>query len=289
VKYLVHACRAAFLPALLILVAAGCASAPRPDAGVDARSDGYEEMLAAGDSAARQGDFRAALVLYDQALDAKESAEVWFRLGAAHQQLGQTDAAAHAFGRVVALDPTDAAGYEAAGLIHLREGRIEQAKPLLRRAVELDETRWQAHNGLGVLADIEQATSEAVAYYQAALAVRPGSAMLLNNIGYSNYLAGNYAAAIRHFELALTYDTYEPAILNLGLVYARQGLYGLAVDTLTRVMDRSQACNDVGFIALNNGHYQTAQELLQEAIRLSPVHYETAQRNLALARAGGVN
>jgi Flp pilus assembly protein TadD len=63
-------------------------------------------------------------------------------------------------------------------------------------------------------------------------------------------------------------------------------LYDQAVETLARAVDRPKAYNDIGYIALANGHNQIAQNLLEEAIRLSPVHYETAQRNLALARGG---
>jgi Flp pilus assembly protein TadD len=44
------------------------------------------------------------------------------------------------------------------------------------------------------------------------------------------------------------------------------------------------ATNDVGYIAMVSGDYAYAELLFAEAIRLSPVYYETANQNLAELR-----
>ena len=61
----------------------------------------------------------------------------------------------------------------------------------------------------------------------------------------------------------------------------RQGWYDQAVKTFSTVIGKPQAYNDVGYVAMRQGDYEQAHELLTEAIRLSPVYYEKAYENLA--------
>ena len=71
---------------------------------------------------------------------------------------------------------------------------------------------------------------------------------------------------------------------NLGLVYARRGDYPTALATLTRVVGAPMAANDVGYIAMISGDYAAAERLFQDAIRLSPRYYPTANENAAELR-----
>jgi Flp pilus assembly protein TadD len=272
--------------AAVLAVTVGCAANPARQS--DSPFDGkqYEELVASGDEAAQRGDFQTALVMYGEAQERRETADVWLRIGAAQRELGRNDGAAYAFRQVTELDPENAGAHEALGLLLLGFRDEAGARAMFLRAIELDANRWQAHNGLGVLADLAQEPGTAIEHFKTALAIRPGSPMLLNNVGYSLYLAGDLELAEQYFRRAVSHVDYEPAILNLGLVHARKREYRRAVETLARVVERPTAYNDVGFVAISNGDYSQAEELLREAIRLSPVHYETAQRNLALARAG---
>jgi Flp pilus assembly protein TadD len=185
----------------------------------------------------------------------------------------------------VQIDPQHARALESLGLRYFADRQFDQARPLLSRAAGADVTLWRAHNALGLIADSLGAHDDASAHYAAALAANPGAASLLNNRGYSRYLAGSLDAAERDFRAALAADpAYDKAFQNLGLVYARRGDYQTAVATLTKIVGAPVAANDVGYIAMLSGDYSTAEKLFQDAIRLSPRFYPTANENMAQLR-----
>jgi len=245
-----------------------------------------EQTMEAGDAAARRGDFEQALVLYLKAVSAEETSERWFRIGAICTRLDRTNRAIQSYLRAIELDPMHAGAREAVGLEYLDLEDEDAARTHLTAALELEPDRWRAHNGLGVLADRRQDYAAAIEHYEAALATNAESPMLLNNMGYSRYLAGDLDQAARDFFRATELNAdYAPAWGNLGLIYARRAWYTDALSILIRVRDLPVAYNDVGSIALRNGDVVEAEQLLSEAVRLSPTYYEVAHRNLELARA----
>jgi tetratricopeptide (TPR) repeat protein len=134
---------------------------------------------------------------------------------------------------------------------------------------------------LGVLADTERNYEIAIEHYRAALSYNSESALLLTNLGYSHYLAGNFDRAEDLYRKAIGLDaTYPRPFANLGLIYARRGDYDDAIVILRKVTERRQAYNDVGYLAYQNGDLDAAAWLLSEAIRISPNYYETAYENL---------
>jgi Flp pilus assembly protein TadD len=247
-----------------------------------------EDSVLAGDRAARAGDYEAALTSYLLAIDSQETPdpEVWFRVGAVCTHIGKDEKALQAYLQVVALNPNHAGGQEGAGLAYMNLKARDQARPYLVAAVTLEPRRWRAHNALGILADRREDYSAAILHYETALAINPASPMLLNNLGYSRYLSGDLEQSARDFYQVTQLDAgYAPAWSNLGRVYARQGWYMDAVNILSRATDKSTASNHVGYIALQNGDLADAEQLLSEAIRLSPTYYQSAYQNLELVRA----
>lgn len=275
-------------------VLSGCASGPSSSAREDeAKSDllaefdglAVEQIIQAGDLAARQGEAERALFIYMQALELEESPDTWYRIGRVQSHLGQKSLAWQAYASALKLDKDHAASHEELGLLYMAVSQPDSAKLHLERAVELDDKRWRSYNALGVMADARRDYPTAILHYSAALAGNPGSATLLNNLGYSHYLAGNLTEAEKHFRIAMGADhSYEPAIANLGLVQARRRDYERAVQTLQKVLKEPQAYNDVGYIAYRNDDLEEAAWLLTEAIRISPSYYETARDNLKQVR-----
>jgi Flp pilus assembly protein TadD len=275
------------LPAFAAALLAGCISnAPKEQEVLDP-FEGYstEEILTTGDQAFSAEEYDRALFLYKQALDVEETAETWYSVGVTKVRLDDDNSARQAFLNALELDPEHAPSHEEIGLLYISFGQPEAAVSHLTKATQLDENRWRAYNALGVIADVDGRHADAATMYMAALKANPDSAMLMNNIGYSFYLAGNLQESTHWFDRAIQVDpNYAPAVKNLALLYARQGWYDEAVNTFKKVMDEPQAYNDAGYFAMRNGDLEEASKLLTKAIRLSPIYYELAHQNLAEVR-----
>lgn len=296
----IHPRRRAAVAALMtaLLLSAGCATTGRPPAVAIPTA---EQSVTAGDEAARRGELDRALAYYlraidiaaaaDASADAEETpvilpAEIWLRVGAASEALDQRDRALNAYLKAVDLDPTLGEAHEGAGLDLLARGRASEAREHLTAAIRLEPRRWRSHNALGVLADQTGDYAGAIAHYQTALDLKPDSPMLINNIGYSRFLANDLDQAARDFYQATELDpNYKPAWSNLGMLYARRGWYADAVAILAKVTNEAKAHNDVGAIALERGDLAESERLLSEAVRLSPTYYATAHRNLQVVRS----
>lgn len=240
------------------------------------------EIMQVGDEAARAGDYERAITVYNQAIEAAPSADLWYRVAWIYARLGKKQIAADAYVMTLQYDPKHARAHEELGLLYLENKNREKAAQHLRLAVEADSGLWRSHNVLGVLADTSGDYGAALAHYQAALAINPESAQVLNNLGYSHYLAGNLDQAEQSYQQALVREPGNRAArANMGLLHARRGDYPRAVEVMGAAMDKAKTHNDIGYVALQNGDMETAERLFREAIRLSPSYYETAHQNLA--------
>ena len=275
---------------VMVVLLTGCVSGPGASSRSDdeqidilAQFDGFsnEEIIAAGDAAFQQGDYSRAEFIFNQAVTLEDTPEVWLKLGKTLDRLGNTGRAYQAYEKVLLLDSENATAHEELGLLYIGARQVAPARKYLQRAIELDDARWGAHNALGVLADTDRNYEIARAHYRAALTHNPESALLLTNLGYSHYLAGDLDAAENLYRMAIGVDArYPRPVANLGLIYARRGDYDEAVIILRKVAERPQAYNDVGYLAYQNGDLDAASWLLSEAIRISPNYYETAYENL---------
>jgi Flp pilus assembly protein TadD len=147
--------------------------------------------------------------------------------------------------------------------------------------VALNQTRWRSHNGLGVIHDLNGEYGEARKAYLVAIKINVRSPMLLNNLGYSTYMSGDWDGAVKYYHTALNHnENYERAWMNLGLVLTRQERYADALNALQRVLDEPEALNNMGYISLMDGKYEVAHRLLEAAVETSPSYFVAANENL---------
>ena len=73
---------------------------------------------------------------------------------------------------------------------------------------------------------------------------------------------------------------HDQAWVNLGKLYAHQGRYDLAVASYEEVLPKAEALNKVAEASMVEGDHETALNLLEQAIRLSPTYFPAAEENL---------
>lgn len=240
------------------------------------------EGIARGDEAWRKGDLDLAIYMYVQSLAFDTTnPEPLQKIGAIHEKRGNRALAERAFEMALRLDPDNAATNERLGLLYLQSQRHEAAETLFAHAVAKDPKRWQSHNGLGITADRRGDFAAAIAHYDTANAIEPRAATVVNNRGYSRYLAGDLPGAEADLRLAISLGAPAGVWTNLARVQAAQMHYEEALESMLREHDEATAYNQLGEAALEAGDLVKARDYFSEAIRAAPRYYEAAQENLA--------
>jgi tetratricopeptide (TPR) repeat protein len=239
--------------------------------------------LARADQALQEGNLDKALFFYVRALQFNpENVELLAHIGEIQMQRNNLTMAKRAFLKARNVDATHAPSLEGLGLIYMSEGMHERAFNELKLAVANNDQLWRAHNALGVYADKADDFMTAQDHYNAALRINPDAAHVLNNRGYSKFLAGDVEGATLDFYEAANDRGFAQSWVNLGRIYAIQGSYDDAVTTYKHVMSEANAYNNTGHVAIKNGDFLLAKRFLDEAVRLSPTYFPAAEENLSL-------
>jgi len=242
-----------------------------------------EEMIDLGDTQLAQGKEDEALYQYVKAADQDNKNDIaLFKIGDIHSKRGNEALATRAFEMALDVNPDNGLANEGLALILLNKREYDKARNHLARAEASGATiSWRVYNSLGVISDLEKDYKQAIIYYEKALTVQPNMPLILNNMGYSHYMSGDWDGAEKYYRKAVQNDKYfERAWRNLGLLYTRKGEYEEAVSAFTRVEDLPEAYNDIGFICMLNGKHEISEAFFKRAIKLAPRYYEAANTNL---------
>jgi tetratricopeptide (TPR) repeat protein len=92
------------------------------------------------------GDRQQEAALYDQAVQCgyDQDDQLYFNLGMAYAELGQSEKAVIAFERAVTLKPLNAENYFGLGLAAALAGQPDSAMRALSKAVEMNPRHWDA-------------------------------------------------------------------------------------------------------------------------------------------------
>ena len=151
----------------------------------------------------------------------------------------------------------------------------------LEEAAAAEAGFWRTWNALGQLYDREGKFGDAGDAYEKAIAIRPNSAEVHNNMGVSLLMQERYKEAGKAFRKTLRLDpALAIAETNYRLTLAWEGKYWQAVANL-RKDARLSMLNNVGVIAMRKGDLEEAETLFVQAIEKSPSHYAIAVENLA--------
>ena len=244
-----------------------------------------DEALMKAARAYREGEIDKAQLYLVRALKFDiTDVDLLAQIGNLHIQQNNNQLAARAFQLALKQQPDHPPSLQGMGLLYFSVGNDEKAKEHLELAVASAPNFWRSYNALGVIADREKDFELAQSYYDAALEIQPMADVVLINRGYSKFLNEDYEGAARDFYDVTQRSDNKKAWRNLALVYATQGWYEDALETLLVVADEPDAYNETGAIAMENGDIEEAYRYLSEAVRLSPTYFAQAEKNLAELR-----
>lgn len=242
-----------------------------------------KDIISQGDTALAQGKSDEALFQYVKAIELDNNSDIaLFKIADMHSQRGNAEQAKRAYQMVIKVNPNHGGAHEGLGLLLLSERQYAKARDHLTKAeINGAAANWRLYNSLGVISDLEKNYKQAIIHYQRALILQPELPLILNNMGYSRYMLGDWDGAEKYYRKAVQNDkNFERAWRNLGLLYIRKGRYEEAISIFTQVENLPEAYNDVGFICMLDGNYDISEAFFKRAIKLSPRYYEAANNNL---------
>jgi tetratricopeptide (TPR) repeat protein/DNA-binding winged helix-turn-helix (wHTH) protein len=153
-----------------------------------------------GAIARARGDFRGAVEELRAALALEPDADdVLLNLASLYAAMGLADKAEETFDHVIRIHPLCAVCFDQYGLFYKKAGRLDDAVTMHRRAIALDADSAQFHSNLAVSLMMLGRFRESIVFLTKAMAISRDNEVL-SNLGYAEYLVGDYQAAGQHFQ-----------------------------------------------------------------------------------------
>ena len=135
------------------------------------------------------------------------------------------------------LRPNDVSVLQGAAWLLRRMGQVDEALPLLQKALVLEPERPELHNDMGVLFQDREDFAKAITFHKRALRFKPDFTPALINIGVAQKRLGRIEEAIQAYQAALDIDANLPeAHNNLGNLYRIQGRHADALQHIQRAL-----------------------------------------------------
>lgn len=159
-------------------------------------------------------------------------------LGRAFLGLGDRDRALVEFKRAVEVNPSDAAPHFVMGVIHLREGRIREARECLEVAVRLEPSRVEALTELGSAYALEGSFDAAIETLTRAVKLDDGNLEAWMRLGTVYIDSGRWEEARDALQRALSLDPYSSLVLDkIAILYIRVGNIDFARQVLQKAIE----------------------------------------------------
>ena len=184
---------------------------------------------------------------------------------------------------LLARHPADASFAERALISAIKTGNVSLAKSLGEQATALPAASWRAWNARGVAADLRSDFETADVSYQRALVLAPDRAEVLNNMGWSKLLRGDWNGAIAPLEQAAELMPNNERTTN-NLELARAALASDLPQRRPGESDEDWAArlNDAGMAAELRGDRARAVAAFSQAVEARASWYARAANNLSV-------
>jgi protein O-mannosyl-transferase len=262
-------------------------------------------------------------ILWARAL--KANPDAWFIYVAIANNVlaqGQPDAAIALYEKALRLNLDDSVGESDLAMALANRGRLEEAVPHIRRAIELQPRRPAFHFNYGIILVPQGKLAAAAAEYSTAVQLRPGFSEARNNLvnvllmqnrfqealdqaliairlepnnasqsanaASALWSLGKTNQAATYFEGALrAQPDFLAANFNYGLLLEEEGDWAGAkkrYDAASRIAPENAEIHfHLGLVLKREGEREPAMREFNEALRLNPSHLQARQQLNALA------
>jgi Flp pilus assembly protein TadD len=196
-----------------------------------------------------------------------------------YRKVGIFDKAFQYLTRALALDPQDAATYDALARLWRDSGRADLALGDAHRAAYYAPLSPIVHNTLGTVFQALGRRALARAEYERALQLEPTAAYALNNLCYASVLDNSPRKAIVACENALKLQpTLAAARNNLGLAHSINGDAASADAAFAGAGDKAEQLYNTGIVRLAQRDFNGAIDAFESAHAARPSLTEAAER-----------
>lgn len=173
------------------------------------------------------------------------------------------------------LDKSSAKSLNAAGVIVLQDGNIQDAKDYFAKAVALDKTYATALDNLGTIDYTAGNFSEAENKFNQAASYNPSSATIMYHLAQINIQKQNYSKALTYLNTAIVMNPNNPALYNLlGEIYAFQGNEAAAINAFKKSISVKpeflRSYMDLASIYEKRGDSEFAIDQLKSVLSIKP-------------------
>lgn len=171
----------------------------------------------------------------------------------------------------------------------LEHGYVQEAiSELTIAATQIGPGLVEANNLLGIAYDRVGQHKQAAEAYNRALTVAPKDFSVIANLGYSLYLADDYAGALKRLKQAAKLSPGQPVIYNnLGVVTARVGKYDEAYKYFVIASNDYDAHLKLASILEDHGRDRDAVKHYEAALAMQPGASAILERLVALYERTG--
>ncbi|HEY1785534.1 MAG TPA: tetratricopeptide repeat protein [Pirellulales bacterium] len=200
--------------------------------------DNGKAELGLADALGRQGRLDQAIVHYRRATQFASDYHPFDELGLLLVRQGQIEEATELFRRAVEIDP-----HAVDALCHLGQALAEQhlfreSSQQFHRALEIKPLDFKAHSGLAHALRLEGKPAEAQVEFELALEIDAGSTAARNELGVVLLQQAKIDQAIGEFEATLALDArYLPAQINLALALTALGRTDESADHFRQALE----------------------------------------------------
>jgi len=174
------------------------------------------------------------------------------------------------------------------GLIHHKDGMLDEAINAYKKAIEQFPNFAEAYNNIGIALKEQGKLKEALEAYSKTLNIKPNYAEAYNNIGVALNAQGKREEAIEAYNKATAIKPdYAEAYYNIGNTFKEQGKLEDAIEAYNKATnikpDYAEAYNNIGIALNEQGKREEAIEAYNKATAIKP-DYAEAYNNLSFTK-----